>query len=69
MTTFLSTEEIEALTGYKQHSKQVQHLKRQRIPFHTNKSGHPIVTREAIAGGKSTPTPKSWEPKWHAAQA
>lgn len=42
---FLSEQELIDLTGYRQASKQAAHLKAQRIPFHTNRAGHPRVAR------------------------
>jgi hypothetical protein len=66
---FLTREEVIELTGYKQAAKQVEHLRRQRIPFHTNRCGQPIVARALLEGGggaKSTSakTSKAWSPKW-----
>jgi hypothetical protein len=63
---FLTPEELETLTGYKQPSKQVAHLKAQRIPFHTNRAGHPRVARAILEGAKSTPkaTKAAWSPSW-----
>lgn len=62
---FLTDEELALLTGYRQASKQVAHLKSQRIPFHTNRAGHPRVAR-AVLEGKRTVEPKqaSWSPSW-----
>ena len=69
-STFLTGEELVTLTGYKQPRKQADHLRTQRIPYHTNKAGHPIVARAAVEGGKPKATKQTpWEPKWHAAPA
>lgn len=68
---FLSDADLLELTGYRQHSKQVAHLRAQRIPFHTNKAGHPRVARAALEGRKvPTESQKSnkpaWSPSWAA---
>lgn len=62
---FLTDDELATLTGYRQPSKQVAHLKAQRIPYHTNRAGHPRVAR-AVLEGKRTAEPKqaSWSPSW-----
>ena len=62
---FLSEQEMIDLTGYKQASKQVAHLKLQRIAFHTNRAGHPRVARAILEGRKVVEkTAKSWSPSW-----
>jgi hypothetical protein len=62
---FLTEQELVALTGYRQASKQAAHLKSQRIPFHTNRSGHPRVARAVLEGRKVVEkTAKSWSPSW-----
>jgi len=68
---FLSDDELVSLTGYRQSSKQVSHLKAQRIPFHTNRSGRPRVARAALEGRRNTEPPKqkTWTPSWAANQA
>lgn len=45
---FLTAEEMVTLTGYRQAAKQCAHLKQQRIPFHTNRAGHPKVARAVL---------------------
>lgn len=67
MTMFLTNEELADLTGYKQAARQVEQLKRQRIPFHLNAAGRPKVAR-AILEGNWAPKPveKTWEPSWAA---
>lgn len=65
-TLFLTEDELVELTGFKRAAKQVDHLKRQRIPFHTNKAGHPRVARAVLEGGRvpqKTIKP-SWSPSW-----
>lgn len=63
---FLTEDELHDLTGYRQPAKQVSHLRAQRIPFHTNKAGHPRVARATLEGSKVvTPAKKSsWSPSW-----
>ena len=68
---FLTDEELVQLTGYRQASKQVAHLKAQRIPFYTNRAGHPRVAR-AVLEGRKVVTPKpaaTWSPSWAGNQA
>lgn len=63
---FLTDKELVELTGYRQFAKQVAHLKAQRIPFHTNKAGHPKVARAVLEGRKVVTQPKAstWSPSW-----
>lgn len=49
---FLTADELVTLTGYRQASKQCAHLKAQRIPYHTNRAGHPKVARAVLEGRK-----------------
>jgi hypothetical protein len=42
---FLSDAELVELTGYRQAAKQAAHLRAQRVPFHTNRAGRPVVVR------------------------
>ena len=69
MTMFLDAEEMADLTGYKQAAKQIEQLKRQKIPFHINAAGHPKVAR-AILEGQRQPAEKpkaaTWNPSWAA---
>lgn len=61
---FLTTEEIKDLTGRSHAKKQIDVLRKNRIPFHLNAAGHPKVTREALLGKtKHQPEPKPiWQP-------
>lgn len=69
---FLTDDELVTLTGYRQRKKQAEHLRAQRIPFHTNKAGHPRVARAAVEGRKvASPAPAgaqkpTWSPSWAA---
>jgi hypothetical protein len=64
-TMFLTDDELVALTGYKLASKQVAFLRSRRIPFYTNKSGHPRVVKTVIeGGGRPKEAKKTWSPSW-----
>lgn len=58
---FLTQEDLRTLTGKAQKAKQAEQLRRMGIPFYLNASGHPIVARSAIEGGRLTEQPK---PTW-----
>ena len=73
---FLREEDINTLTGIRQgrrcgsarltkYQRQAEHLKRERIPFHVDVRGRPIVARAAIEGGKMQPAepPTKWQPR------
>lgn len=65
--TFLSDFAIFRMTGYRQKRKQIAQLRKQGVPFKINASGHPVVARAAVEGGKVAPEPgKAWEPAWAA---
>ncbi len=67
---FLTEQELVELTGFRQPSKQVAHLKSQRIPHHLNRAGHPRVVRVALEGRKVVEkSVKSWSPSWAGSQA
>lgn len=66
----MTDQELIDLTGYRQASKQAAHLKAQRIPFHTNRAGHPRVARAVLEGRKVVEkTAKTWSPSWAGNQA
>lgn len=66
---FLTPDEVADLTGYRQPAKQVEHLRRQRIPFHLNRAGHPKVARAILEGRAAAPAkPATWSPSWAANQ-
>jgi hypothetical protein len=52
MGTFLNEEELAALTGCKWKRKQIEQLRRMKVPFFVNASGRAVVVRTAIEGGK-----------------
>jgi Tol biopolymer transport system component len=64
MSLLLTQEELTELTGYKQPSKQLMHLRAQRIPFFTNRAGHPKVARAALEGKKAPEIKQTWTPSW-----
>lgn len=71
---FLTDAELVELTGYRQPSKQIAHLRAQRIPFHANRAGRPRVTRAAVEGRKVASAPAqssktTWSPSWGASAA
>ncbi len=59
---FLSTKDIERLTGYKRKAQQCQELARQGIPFRVNARGEPIVTESYINGISKKAEKQSWQP-------
>lgn len=65
-STFLDANEIAILTGRKFKSLQIDALRKMGIPFFVNATGHAIVARAAIEGGRSAPAaaPKAaWVPR------
>lgn len=64
---FLTADELADLTGYRQPARQVEQLRRQRIPFHLNRAGHPKVARAILEGRKeAAPKESTWSPSWAA---
>jgi hypothetical protein len=71
---FLSEDDLFELTGYRQPTKQVAHLRKERIPFHQNRAGRPRVTKAVLEGRKVAPASPnsnktSWSPSWAASAA
>lgn len=73
---FLREEDVNVLTGIRigrrcgssmltKYQRQAEHLKRERIPFHLDARGRPIVARAAIEGGKTSAPelPTRWQPR------
>lgn len=60
MSTFLSMEEICALTGRKMKTKQIEALRTMGLPFWVNAIGRPVVTVAAVEGRKEAPREKTW---------
>lgn len=63
--TFLDDDETAELTGRKAKSKQIEALRKMGIPFFVNATGHAVVCRSAVEGGKkeADPVKKAWVPK------
>lgn len=60
---FLSKEDVATLTGAQFKTKQIEQLKRMRLPFWINAQCVPVVPRSAIDGWpeeKSTPAKPVW---------
>jgi hypothetical protein len=49
---FLTPRELRELTGKAQKAKQVEQLRRMAVPHYLNASGHPVVARAVIEGGR-----------------
>lgn len=50
MSYFLSAADIEALTGYRRPSYQIDWLKRHGLLLHVNARGRPVVLRSVVEG-------------------
>jgi hypothetical protein len=62
--TFFDGDEIAELTGRKMKSLQIKALRDMGIPFHVNATGHPVVCRSALEGGKAeAPQKRKWVPR------
>lgn len=62
--TFLSPEEIAVLSGRKNKTMQIDALRQMGVPFFINGTGHPVVARSIVEGGKAIAEPpkKEWVP-------
>jgi len=61
---FLTDDELVTLTGRKFKGRQIEWLRTSGIPFRVNATGHPVVTRGAIAGQQEAqPAPQRWTPR------
>lgn len=58
--TFLEGWEIAELTGRKIKSKQIEALRKMRLPFFVNAAGKPVVVRSALEGRKDAPKKTEW---------
>lgn len=71
MTTFLTEKDMVELTGIRQgkdgrtrEQRQVDILRKMKIPHYVNAVGRPIVARAVIEGVAPPPMPTaSWEPR------
>ena len=58
--TFLSIDDICALTGRKMKTKQIEALRKMGLPFWVNAIGRPVVAVAAVEGRKEAPREKTW---------
>lgn len=71
MSTFLTEKDMVELTGIRQgkdgrtrEQRQVDILRKMKIPHYVNAVGRPIVARAVIEGGAPPPMPTAaWEPR------
>lgn len=59
---FLSSLELEQLTGRKFKSRQIEWLRQNGVPFRVNATGHPVVTRAIILGQQQSSSAE--KPRW-----
>lgn len=61
---FLTHEELITLTGRKRAARQIEQLKRMRLPFFLNAADCPVVTRSAVEGRQQQQLkkPDAWSP-------
>lgn len=59
---FLSAAELVFLTGRHRKAKQIQQLRTMGVPFYVNASGHAVVARAVLTGGRSEPHQSRWIP-------
>jgi hypothetical protein len=64
MSTFLTAEDMAALTGYKTKARQIESLRTMGIAFWVNPAGRAVVARSVIEGrGTAAVIPKAaWIP-------
>ena len=65
---FLTGPELVQLTGWKLKTRQIEWLRKNAIPFWSNATGHPVVTRTTIEGNShpqlsGKPERQKWTPK------
>lgn len=70
MSLFLTPDDIAELTGIRtgkagrsREQRQIDTLRRMKIPHYVNAAGRPIVARAVIEGGKPADVPQAWEPR------
>ncbi|SFI76551.1 DUF4224 domain-containing protein [Nitrosomonas sp. Nm34] len=60
---WLSKSDLEELTGAKNKSLQIEHLRKQGIAFRINRAGRPVVSKDAALGHSAAPKIKQkWQP-------
>jgi len=60
--TFLTADELVALTGRKRKAHQIEALRQQGIPFYVSAVGRPVVVRAALNG--ATQAAQASAPQW-----
>jgi hypothetical protein len=64
MSTFLSADELVALTGRKRKTHQIEALRQQGIPFYVSAVGRPVVVRDVLTGATTAALAKpAWSPR------
>lgn len=64
MSTFLSADELVALTGRKRKGHQIEALRQQGIPFYVNAVGRPVVVRTVLTGAAPAAQDRpEWRPR------
>lgn len=66
MSTFLSADDVSALTGRKFKSLQIKVLRQMGLPFYVNAAGHPVVAQSVIDARiavAAAPVKAPWVPK------
>jgi hypothetical protein len=61
--TFLTADELVALTGRKRKAHQIEALRQQGIPFYVNAIGRPVVVRAALNGATAVQARPTWSPR------
>lgn len=66
MQTFLTADELVALTGRKRKGHQIEALRQQGIPFYVSAIGRPVVVRSVLTASTKAPdapAPTEWRPR------
>lgn len=64
MQTFLTADELVALTGRKRKGHQIEALRQQGIPFYVSAIGRPVVVRSVLTGGTTAQAERAeWRPR------
>jgi hypothetical protein len=63
MSTFLSADELVALTGRKRKAHQIEALRQQGIPFYVSAVGRPVVVRAVLTGATAVQARPAWSPR------
>lgn len=61
---FLEDDDLVRLTGWKIKKKQIEALRRMGVAFFINGTGHPVVAKAVVEGGKAPqPEQARWVPR------